>query len=372
MRLLPPDRALGWMPYVWLVYLGVYIAFPFVIRPDPLGWAAQAAGLVAFLALYFGGHWLEGSRRLAIVVAIAVLGLLLIGVNPGALVFFIYAASFVAGSRAGRQAVAWIAGVTALAIGAMWLSPWWSPAMVAIAAVFPPLIGFVNLRDAEVRQRDASLRLAHDEIARLATLAERDRIAGDLHDLLGHTLSVIVLKAELASKLVARDPAKAAAEIAEVERVSREALGEVRRAVHGFRQARLADELARARGVLEAAGVAVTSAGLLSAGSGRGLDGLSPETEHALALVLREAVTNVIRHARASHCRVALARSDGQWTLTVEDDGVGGAVLEGHGLGGMRARLGEVGGRLEWAAARGMRLTASVPVRDRQTQEAPA
>jgi two-component system sensor histidine kinase DesK len=359
------------MPYVWLVYLGVYVAFPFVLRPAALGWTLQAAGLVAFLALYFVGHWLDGSRRLAVAMAIAVLGMLLIGVNPGALVFFIYATSFVGGARTGRAAVAWIAGITALALAAVWLSPWWSPPMLAIAAVFPPLIGFVTLHDVEMRRRDASLRLAHDEIARLATLAERDRIAGDLHDLLGHTLSVIVLKAELASKLVARDPAKAAAEMAEVERVSREALAEVRRAVHGFRQARLADELDRARVVLESAGIAIDVTGV-GASTGSAFDGLAPDSEHALALALREAVTNVIRHARAGHCRVALARSEGEWTLTIADDGVGGAVMEGHGLGGMRARLGEVGGRLEWDAARGMRVTARVPVRMRTAQESGA
>jgi two-component system sensor histidine kinase DesK len=360
------------MPYAWLVYLGVYAAFPFVVPLTPRGWAAQAAGLVAFLPLYFGGHWIEGSRRLPIVVAIAALGMLCIGINPGALVFFIYATSFVGGSRTGLAAVMWIAGITALAIAGVWLSPWWSPVMLAIAAVFPPLIGFVNLHDAEVRRRDASLRLAHDEIARLATLAERDRIAGDLHDLLGHSLSVIVLKTELASKLIVRDPARAAVEVAEVERVSREALAEVRRAVHGFRKARLEDEMDRARGVFESAGIAVAFTGAAVVSSRPGFESLPPDVEHALALVLREAVTNVIRHAHARQCRVALARSHGECTLSVEDDGVGGAVVEGHGLGGMRARLGEVGGRLEWESAGGMRVTARVPIRSRAARELPA
>lgn len=106
------------------------------------------------------------------------------------------------------------------------------------------------------RVADAQLAAAHAEQERLAAEAERERIARDLHDLLGHTLSVIVLKSELAGKLAGRDPARAAEEIREVERISREALGEVRAAVSGYRGSGLSAELARAKVALDAAGCA--------------------------------------------------------------------------------------------------------------------
>ena len=233
--------------------------------------------------------------------------------------------------------------------------------MLAVTVVvMTPIIGFVNVHYNEGRQRDAALRLAQDEIARFATLAERDRIAADLHDLLGHTLSVIVLKSGLASKLMTRDTARAAVEIADVERISRDALAEVRRAVHGFRAATLSDELVRARGVLETAGIRaeVDATGVPS--SGRVAD-LNPPLEHAAALILRESITNVVRHSQATHCRIAIAHSDGTLRLEIVDDGVGGQSPDGHGLEGMRVRAREIGGVLERDGSRGMTIRLTAP-----------
>jgi two-component system sensor histidine kinase DesK len=221
-----------------------------------------------------------------------------------------------------------------------------------------PIIGLVNLHYADTRQRDASLALAHEEIARLAAVAERERIAGDLHDLLGHTLSVIVLKSALAVKLLPRDRERAATEIADVERVSREALAEVRRAVHGFRTATLDDELARARAVLASAGVEVQ---LAEQPPDTAAAVRPPPLDHAAAMILREAVTNVVRHARASQCRIAVAEKDDQFVLRVEDDGVGGSVVGGAGVEGMRARAREVGGTLELRGGAGVAVVLRAP-----------
>ena len=123
------------------------------------------------------------------------------------------------------------------------------------SAIFTLLIGAVCIRSAEVQRANARLRMAQEEVERLAKTAERERIARDLHDLLGHTLSLITLKAELAGKLVERDPERAGREIREVERISREALREVRTAVAGYRSEGLQAEMGRARLALEAAGV---------------------------------------------------------------------------------------------------------------------
>jgi two-component system sensor histidine kinase DesK len=189
----------------------------------------------------------------------------------------------------------------------------------------------------------------------MATVAERERIARDLHDLLGHTLSVIVIKSELAAKLADTDTARAVAEIRDVERISRNALQEVRRAIHGYRGERVEEEVSTARAALTAAGV--TFATHITPVT------LTPDLDRALGLSLREAVTNVIRHAQARHCEVTLEPDAGAVRLIVQDDGIGGEHPEGAGLSGMRARLAEVGGALQRDGTHGTRLVLVVPHR---------
>ena len=359
MPLLPPDSEHGWTPYVWLIYIGPYIVSPFVLRTwmpmSAVTWVVWAAGLLAFVALYFRSYWVEGSARQPYIIAFALLGASLAPLNPGALLFFTYSAAFVGGAVRPAHAGYWIGALTVAGVVTAVATPWEPDWMLAGVAVMTPIIGFVNLHYVESRRRDASLKLAQQEIARLATLAERERIAGDLHDLLGHTLSVIVLKAELASKLLSRDPTRAAAEIADVERISRDALAEVRRAVHGFRSATLTDEMVRARAVLATAGVdAVVDATAEVT--------LSPDVEHAAAMILREAVTNVIRHARASRCRVNTVTDSGAFVMHITDDGVGGRPAEGAGIESMRARAREIGATLDHHSDRGVTVTLRVPV----------
>jgi len=197
------------------------------------------------------------------------------------------------------------------------------------------------------------LRRAHQDVKEMAKVAERERIARDLHDLLGHTLSVIALKSELASKLADRDPARATDEIREVERVSRDALAEVRAAVEGYKRRGFSGEIREARLVLASAGVRLdVEVGDIP---------LLPRQETVLALALRESVTNVVRHARASVCRVVLGLEHGDVVLTVQDDGSGGLPREGNGLAGMRERVTGAGGALNIEAANGFRVSVRFP-----------
>jgi two-component system sensor histidine kinase DesK len=363
MRLLPRDGEHGWTPYLWLIYIGPFIVFPFlapgltVLGSRALTLVVWGAGLMAFLWLYFRSHWIDGARRLRLVVLLAALGAVLAPINAGALMFFVYAGGFVGGAAAPARAGFWIGGLTVAAVLCALTSPWEPLLLLSGVAVMTPLIGFVNLHHSETRRRDAVLKLAQHEIARVATMAERERIAGELHDLLGHTLSVIVLKSELAAKLVSRDPQRAAMEIAEVERVSRDALSEVRRAVYGFRAATLADELIRARAVLETASVQAHVEA--TADTNRLAE---RKVEHAAAMILREAVTNVIRHSRATHCRITAADRDRHFVLQIEDDGVGGPVMEGAGMESMRARAREIGATLEHRSSRGFTITMRLPL----------
>jgi two-component system sensor histidine kinase DesK len=353
LRLLPESSPLGWTPYAWLVYLPIILAYGVAQNETPQAWAIDAVSIVAFLIFYFRGYWVRGNALLAIAFAIVALGVLFTPRNAGASVFFIYGAAFV-GEAASRPGIAfrWILLIVGFVAVEAWLGlippQAWLP-----AAVFSPIIGGSNAHYKAMRLKDQALIKAHKTAEQLATVAERERIARDLHDLLGHTLTVIVIKAELAARLAEIDPARAAAEIRDVEQISRTALHEVRQAIHGYRGERVQDEIAKARVALEAAGVTLAADAAPA--------GLSTDVERALALAVREAVTNVVRHARAAHCEVTLTRHDGGVTLVVQDDGIGGAKPEGDGLSGMRARLASVGGTLARDTTRGTRLTLFVP-----------
>ncbi|BCK68798.1 two-component sensor histidine kinase [Streptomyces libani subsp. rufus] len=222
------------------------------------------------------------------------------------------------------------------------------------------------------------LRAAREEVARLAANDERLRLSRDLHDLLGHSLSLITLKSELAGRMLPDRPADAARQVADIEQVSRQALLDVREAVSGYRRPRLAVELAGARAALRTAGVtAVVDPALEDE-----YRGLAADEEGALAWALREAVTNVIRHSGARRCELLLTEewaADGRrcLCLTVLDDGTGPprAQQDGNGLSGLRERLALADGRLETGPAprgRGFALRARVPLSGSTTEPAPS
>ncbi|MEZ0469130.1 sensor histidine kinase [Luteimonas salinilitoris] len=241
---------------------------------------------------------------------------------------------------------------------ALWLGyPW------RMLAWIPPvtlIVGIVVHVEHIGKRKDLALKLSQEEVRRLAATAERERIGRDLHDLLGHTLSMVALKSDLAARLVARDPDAARAEIEQVARGARDALAQVRRAVSGIRAAGIAAELASARLLLECDGVAF----------GYRLEGddvdavLPPSVETALALTVREAITNVQRHARASRAEVWFTVVGGEAVLRVVDDGRGGAIVPGNGLAGMRERLEAARGclRIDAIEGGGTRLEARVPL----------
>jgi two-component system sensor histidine kinase DesK len=216
---------------------------------------------------------------------------------------------------------------------------------------------------------------ARETVAKLAAGEERLRLARDMHDLTGQSLSMITLKSELAAKRLSRLPHSAErdaalSELGDIGRVSRQTLHDIREAVSGYRRPTLAVEAITARNALEAAGICLGDDAGLTLRSGT----FDPDAEAALAWCLREAVTNVIRHSGAKNCRIRLAGSGGELVLEVTDDGRGFARPDlpnpdGSGLRGMSERLSAVGGSLSLEPAgpgrgpggRGFRLTAAVP-----------
>jgi two-component system sensor histidine kinase DesK len=208
------------------------------------------------------------------------------------------------------------------------------------------------------------LRIAREEITRLAVTTERLRIARDLHDLLGHNLSLIALKSELARRLVSVAPERAIVEISDVENVARTTLQEVREAVSAYRQPTLKSELQAAQEILAAAGIAYRYDGDESM-----IDSLPTTIEAVLSWTVREGVTNVIRHSRAHQCTIRVTRDAQEIGIEVIDDGVGvssinSSDIEGNGLRGLAERVEKLGGRCE-ASPRvggGFLLAVSVPL----------
>lgn len=351
-RLLPPNPHLGVMPYVYLVYLGFFFIRYFFVTPGPGESVMIALTLGLFFYLYFTGYWRSGGRQLINVWGIAALGAVFGPINPGASVFIIYAGAFTPFVGSGRATLVQVLGLLALVAVEAWLfQP--TPVFWIPAAVFTPLVALANYHYATMARKDSALRRSQAEVERMAQVAERERIARDLHDLLGHTLSVVTLKAELSAKLVGRDRERAADEIRDVERISREALAQVREAVTGYRRQGLQGEIDSASLALKAAGISLEVNG--------NTPGAEARVESVLAMVLREAVTNIIRHSAASHCSIAFVEDCASIRLTVRDDGRGGEYDGGSGLSGMRERLAALGGRLDIRYDHGTLLEVTVP-----------
>ena len=348
----------SWYPLVMLMWTFWIFATPISMPGFFPNWFwPTLTSFVLFLWFYACAYW--GDRRYVVRYAagIAALGFLVTPYNGGAQGYIIYACAFFVFSTNQRLGFGLIAIVlVAYSIQSYLLHV---PFTYIISSVLISVaVATMNYLFRRNQQKAANLKLSHDEVRRLATMAERERIGRDLHDLLGHTLSLVALKSELAGKLLERDLAGARREVKEVERVARDALSQVRRAVTGIRAAVLAAEAASARLLLESGGVGFH----LSLAEVQ----LPSDVETCLAMSVREAVTNIQRHANAGWVQLCLTLAEnGDVVLRIEDDGDGGPVVPGNGLTGMRERVEGVGGTLtiEPVRGRGTTLTIRVPVR---------
>jgi two-component system, NarL family, sensor histidine kinase DesK len=353
MRLLPKDPDTGWTPYAWLIYAVPFALWPAGRTSTPADWALNCAGLAIFLGLYFWVHWLKGLGILWPVAGLALLGVFYLPWNPFSICFFIYAGAFT-GYTARTNLVALN---SCLLVAVLGLEGWLLRLpmfQILPGLVFIPLLAFLLLHYARRDEVNAKLLQAQEEVQHLARVAERERISRDLHDLLGHTLSVIVLKSELAARLASTNPERATTEIVEVEKIARQALAEVRSAVQGFRSTGLKGEFERARALLENAGLRVDA--------NCSLEGLAPIEESVLTLALREGITNILRHSGASACTLRAALMNGLAELSIADNGSGNAAEEGTGLRGMRERIEALGGHFERHSKQGTQLRIRLPL----------
>jgi two-component system sensor histidine kinase DesK len=315
-----------------------------------LEWTVTAATLGAVLTLFLAGLTFDDRRRFVagVCAALLVIAVGFTAYRPSGALYFPVAAAFVAPAVGGRAGLS-MALVTAIAalFGAQWSLLYLGtegPILPLLAAAQTLVSGIGSIHG--VRQAR--------ELKRRDRAGERERIARDLHDVLGQSLSSLALKAELARRVFDTDPQRALAEIGEVERIARQGLEDMRGAVHGYCAGDIYAELERAESLLTAAQVRVD----------RRYDELEmpPAKERVLALIIREAVTNVVRHSHASACRLALFRADGAYRLEIADDGRGGQHREGVGMSSIRARAEALGGTAVWSSALGTRLSVSLPI----------
>lgn len=340
-------------PWPWLVYL-VFLPLPWLWkRPGALTLIASALGLAAFLPLYIAAHRWQGVRLAAACAAITAIGIVLAALPVGWTVFPIYAASVMGHARPRRVAIIGIAaiGAATIATGFALTQPtlWWLPGALLVV-----MTGGATISREAYYERTQALLATQEEVRRLAGTAERERIARDLHDVVGRTLTLVALKADLATRMLDRDTDAARAEVTAIAAAARAGLADVRAALAGQAGGGLAQETAASLAALRTAGVAPRLTGDPA--------DVPANAGAVLAMTLREAVTNVIRHAGARRCTIAVSVGSDDARLVVEDDGVGLSVREGNGLTGMRQRLVAAGGALTLSAARpGTRLEARVP-----------
>jgi two-component system sensor histidine kinase DesK len=353
----------------WLVYLAIPIGSAWShhqLAASVAGTALVVAFAWCYLFLVPLGWWgargasysylIVGTLLIVTVSATAVIGL-----NGLWMLIFVSAATIIL--LPSRVALTIVAGFAVTsAVMPQFIGPWnikgvqWDMgASVALASL--AVFGFSRLIRA-----NAELAAMREEVATLAAERERMRIARDLHDLLGHSLTTVTVKAALAARLFDQDPARARQEIAEVEALARESLADVRAAVAGYREVRLATELATAREVLAAAGIDAQLPGVV--------EGMSPEVGGLFGWVVREGVTNVVRHSKAKSVRITLDASG----IEIVDDGSGcerkangqpATTHTGSGLAGLAERADALGGRLLAGpvdgSATGFRLRVEVP-----------
>lgn len=359
------DRARKWLdpdgPWLWLIYLPLYAVTWLWVAPRDNDLLISAIALPVFLILYVGGHGAmkrgaDGIPWIACLVVLAfTLGMTTTG-NWG--VVAVYGFAMAGAIKPQRLALISIAAISLATITfglvfgihvSMWLT----------ALFFGLIVAVANFFSAELSAKNAALIASQSEVRVMAAAAERERIARDLHDLLGHTLTVVAVKADLAARLVEVDPARARIEMQDLQATARTALADIRSAVTGMRRVVLGAELAQARNAL-----AAVDTTLAITGPDATLPALIEET---LAMLLREGATNVVRHARASRCEVTIDVEPHEVRFTLSDDGVGGPIREGNGLAGMRARVAAAGGTLDVTGGRtggqGTRIEAILPIR---------
>ncbi|WP_298747943.1 sensor histidine kinase [uncultured Serinicoccus sp.] len=339
----------GWLfGAIWLVFFAFPVTYIWTADGSMVWRLAATAVVAAFMVAYVmtvrlsthlvsAGEYARAARggRVGLVAMVATALVLAALIGPNALTAFPFIVAVPVFFLPWRAM--WTTSVTLFAVGVVSSTVAWGLSRTVMFWGIALLVLATSVLSRHLEERQESAREVEGQ---LALTEERERVARDVHDVLGHSLTVVTVKTELAQRLIDVDPQAAKQELAEVQDLSRQALAEIRATVGGLRVARLADELEAARVALAGAGIEIEVCGSVT--------DVDPRHRITLAWVLREAVTNVVRHSGASRCTVELGES----SLRVVDDGVGGGVVEGNGLCGAGERVRQAGGQLSLGAGR--------------------
>lgn len=374
-RLFP--QKFGYFPYLWLVY----IALPIINLQQEtglklvLGYVFIAVFVVTYRQLY---NVTGTAFTWWLIVQMTIILIMGVGYSPFNLYMGFFTANFIGWYSDHRKFRVFITAFIGMELGLISLV---IPRLTPLDLIFtlPFMILMLaspfGIRSMVRKQElELELELAQQQIKELITREERMRIARDLHDTLGHTLSLITLKSQLVEKLIAKDPLRAQAEAKEIQQTSRAALRQVRELVSDMRASSISEGIAEARKMLRTAGI-----GLTVDGDPEGID-VSPLSQNILSLCIKEAITNLVKHSQASHCRISIAFSESWVQIEIEDDGIGLPINDeelcaddpeaavgarvGNGLKGMAERLSLIEGSLRFSRpeqGKGTRLTVQVP-----------
>jgi len=340
-----------WGYLVWTLPLAYVFWTPYQQHAGWFEWTATALTLSTVLALFLTALTYAEDPGLVsgICVALLLMAIAFLAYRPSGSLYFPVAAAFVPAAVRGRTGLS----LTILCIVAIFFGVEWS--LLYLDGSQGPFLPLFVLMQIFVSGIGATFAVRRErETQRRDRTTERERIAKDLHDVLGHSLSSLALKAELARRVFRTDPERALLEISEVERIARQGLEEMRSAIHGYYSGDINAELDRAASLLKAADVDVEC-------RCEHLE-MPPAKERVLALIIREAVTNILRHSQARACRLALFRADGAYRLEISDDGRGGRHEEGVGMRSIRTRAEALGGTAVWSSTSGTHLSVSLPV----------
>ncbi|MDM5157471.1 sensor histidine kinase [Bacillus sp. DX1.1] len=354
-------KSMGFFPYIWFVYL----VFPIYNLTQESGWKLLLGSgmlvifIIAYRQLYFVG------KTFILWACIEMVIVFLFGVfyNP----YFVYLGFFTAnaiGFAPTKKSFRLLVPLLVMMLVTFVLVYSRSFTLTSILGSVPMFIlmlitPFAMRNFNQKKILKTQLSEANEQIKDLVKREERQRIARDLHDTLGHTLSLITLKSQLVEKLIVKNPERACLEAKEITQTSRTALKQLRELISDMRMITVEEELEQVKVILEAANIS------LEVEQKAGSNALSPLEQNILGMCLREAITNVVKHSKATTCKVSLLETQGELILQVKDNGVGlqAQANDGNGILGMRERLALIDGALKLGGMRpGTMLTVKVPI----------
>ena len=341
-------------PTIWLAYFLWFIATWTFEPPHRTEFIAAVISFAIFLPIYYDTYDKTGLRTWYAIATITAIAILLATLTASASIFFIYAVQLATRSLEGKARVVWFLGIfMAVIIPAMIGQVSWY--FTSGCLLFGPMVAIATATNTKL-QRQAELLLQNQtEIRNLAISAERERIARDMHDTVGHVLAIITAKSDFALRIADNNPDQLKQELRDINLTGRQALKDVRSVIDGLENTTVASELGHARYLLETANIYLDTSNTAPA--------LPDEIQHALGMIIREATTNIVKHAKATRCKIALLYDEKRLTLEITDNGQGGTFNAQTGITSMKSRAFKLDGTIEIQSPKesGTQIIVSIP-----------